>query len=214
VKWLLALLAACGDNVASIDAAVIDTRLAEPAACETYEIASCLDGLARVTIESFDGCAVSVAREQACTCSVEFARMNLGERSAPSLDLAILCDETPTMFAGSSCGPTLCLPTRAELAPDGTVERQRYIVCGEETCIPRPPPVIANYGARCTPADYDEREPSRAACLVVGAQTGASEYCIGDWECPQGMLCDDRIAMRPVCKPGPRGVLTAEMLSP
>lgn len=50
--------------------------------------------------------------------------------------------------------------------------------------------------------------------------TGATIGCIGDWECPQGSLCDDELpvfgtASAPVavCKPGPRGVLVPSMLS-
>lgn len=206
MKWSLAIaLAACGDNRALPDAAIaIDApRVDAPPACEVFELASCEGSTARLTLESFDGCAAPMTREVTCatTCAIDFARVNLGRRAVFSLDPVVFCAETPVMFAGAACGPTLCLPTRAVLANDGTVASQLYIACGEEFCIPRIPPVIAGYGSPCTPSAYDERDPDRSACFAGGS----TEICIGDWECPAQMLCDDQVADRPVCKPGPRG---------
>ncbi len=198
--WFAALLVACGDNRAVPDAAEIDAPIDArviDAACETFEIVSCVGSTVRVAIESFDGCAAPVAIEHSCTsaCDIELDRMNLGKRAMPSVDPAILCAETPAAFVDNPCGVTsFCLPTRATV--ENGVVVQQYIACGEETCISRPAPYIENYGAPCVDSAYDERSPSRAACFG-----GVTEYCIGDWECPPGTQCDDSVeAPRPVCR--------------
>lgn len=203
--WLI-LLVACGDNRTVPDAALpIDARSIDtpPPVCEVFELASCTNGTAKLELVAFDGCAAPVVREHACgACAIDFARVNLGARTMFSLEPVIFCAETPSVSLNAPCGPTLCLPTRAAIAGDGTVTGQQYIACGEEFCIPRLPPMIPDYGAACTTTTYDERDPSRSACLAGGA----TRYCIGDWECPTGMLCDDEAGTpRPVCKPGPRG---------
>jgi hypothetical protein len=206
VTWCV-LLVACGDNRDVPDAAIdaiVDARVADAPPCVTYELASCVGAIARIEFVSFDGCAPPTMIEHACAtaCELEFERLNLGSRAMPSFEPRILCAETPPMFEGASCGPTLCMPTRAILHGDGAVANHYYIACGEEICISRPAPYIADFGAPCVATAYDERETTRAACHAGGH----TEYCVGDWECPTGTLCDDDVGTpRPVCKPGPRG---------
>jgi hypothetical protein len=139
-----------------------------------------------------------------------------------------------------------CLPTRAKLAADGTVTGQDYLTCdpGTSRCVAASPPVIGAYLLPCdaaTIARYgtagavgvvDLDTPANpaigaSACLVAwdaatnAAASGLSAKCMGDWECPAGALCDDRMTVLSggpyaigVCKPGPRGTLTPAMLAP
>lgn len=182
IPAFVVLVVACGDNRTAPDAAIaIDARAdaSIDAACETRAFASCTNAVARVSIEAPTGCAAPIVHEYTCTtsCSLTFDRIDLGRGTMIEFEPVVLCAETPAMFPGAPCGPTLCLPTRAQLATDGTVIGQQYIVCGEETCIPRPAPVALD------------------------------RACVGDWECPTGMLCDDLVTPgTTVCKPGPRGV--------
>ena len=148
---------------------------------------------------------------------------------------AILCAETPAAKAGDPCTNQAddCLPTRAQLAADGTVSAQDYLTCSAGACVHAAAPVVAHYLERCGNVDdyavgtVGVSYGSAGSCLVAwdparGAMTsGQTIECAGDWACPSGSLCDDQIAdargsatKLGVCKPGPRGVLTAAMLSP
>ena len=177
MRWLVAIaIAGCGDNTASIDARPPSDAppSVDSPPPETVEYASCIGSHARVTIEPG-----TQVRELDCatSCYLQFDHIEIGRRAQLTLDPIILCAETPALFVGSPCGPTLCLPTRVTLATDGTVSGQPYIACGEELCISRPPPLTID------------------------------RPCIGDWECPAQMLCDDLVTPgTPVCKPGPRGL--------
>ncbi len=151
----------------------------------------------------------------------------------------LLCAERPSAQVGDACSE-VCWPTRAELAADGTVTGQNYLACDPttDTCVAAPAPVIPGYlGPSCDPnytsqvtsgvgyiagTQYEEVY-SYPPCLIVwsgGVQyTGGTVACLGDWDCPAGSLCDDQLDLlqgdQPfaVCKPGPKGVLTAAMLS-
>jgi len=153
----------------------------------------------------------------------------------------VLCAETPEKYAGDSCDVnTPCLPVRAQLAADGTVASTAYLSCDTTSskCVTASAPTIPNYLSSCSsyygpdvfgialPSVYT---PSGDPCLYAwnaSAQqqaSGRTRICFGDWQCPAGSLCDDQIPLVPgtatsgpvaVCKPGPRGTLTPEMLTP
>ena len=158
----------------------------------------------------------------------------------PTADPGLLCAERPSKKVGDAC-TDVCWPTRAELAADGTVTGQTYLACDHttSTCVAAPAPVIPGYlKASCDPnatsavssgvgyieGTQYEQVYSYPPCLIVwsgGVQySGATIACLGDWDCPDGSLCDDQLDLltgyRPfaVCKPGPKGVLTPAMLSP
>jgi hypothetical protein len=161
----------------------------------------------------------------------------------------ILCTETAEAKLGDACntlGTAPCLPTRVRLNADGTVASQDYLACGAGgTCVAAPAPVIAGYLQPCDPALVAQyatpgtsglvplsnqsfgfvHRPS--GCLVAwdstaqALATGVAPYCVGDWQCPAGSLCDDAVpslatpgSFGALCKPGPRGVLTPAMLGP
>jgi hypothetical protein len=157
------------------------------------------------------------------------------------LDPAALCAATPEAQVGDACDDNhLCLPTRAQLAADGTVTGQSYLACVNGTCAASTQPTVLGYLAKCAPAilatetaqsaphaDVDTIDiPYGGYCLVAWdaatqrAATGITVGCMGDWDCPDHALCDDHITLtgggadRPgVCKPGPKGTLTPAMLS-
>lgn len=158
-----------------------------------------------------------------------------------------LCAETPEAKVGDACDPgerqlttfvlpsKSCLPTRARLAADGTVLGQSYLQCVSGTCQAASAPVVTRYLEACDSAlvaQYammnvngvvaEAPAVNREACLLAwdGTETrsGVTMTCVGDWQCPEGSLCDDQMTMlKPatspvaVCKPGPRGTLTAAM---
>jgi len=151
----------------------------------------------------------------------------------------VLCAETPEPHIGDACsttGPAPCLPTRAQVASDGTVTGQSYLACVSGTCQAAAAPPVANYLQACdsqTLATYGMEGVNgtiayggKIACLLAwdeasqSVKSGVTRWCVGDWQCPSGSLCDDEVfpagnTMRAaVCKPGPRGVLTPAMLSP
>lgn len=143
----------------------------------------------------------------------------------------VLCAETNEAKVGDACNSTgtrPCLPTRAALASDGTVESMTYLKCGSTSaCEATTAPAVANYMQPCDagvvamyPTGNGYVTTGVSACLIAdGAASGLSRFCIGDWQCPQGSLCDDQLMSldgmkSAVCKPGPRGVLTPSMLSP
>jgi hypothetical protein len=148
-------------------------------------------------------------------------------------DGAIFCAETPVAALGGPCNHD-CLPTRAEVAADGTVTQQ-YLECADDSsggyvCAAAPPPVVDGYLAPCpmTAAHYggpgvngvfsayDDGFDLVHECLLAWdaasgtIANGETIPCIGDWECPDSSLCDDRLALQTpplaVCRPGgPRG---------
>lgn len=161
----------------------------------------------------------------------------------------ILCSDSPEASVGDACntiGTAPCLPTRVRFNADGTVAGQDYLACGAGgTCVAAPAPVIAGYLQPCDPAIVAQHaspgtnglvalynqsfgyvhRPS--GCLVAWNSTtqsmasGVAPYCVGDWQCPAGALCDDAVpsltspgTFTGICKPGPRGMVTPEMLSP
>lgn len=149
-----------------------------------------------------------------------------------------LCAETPDVQIGDSC-TTSCVPTRAALAGDGTVLSEAYLACdsGSHRCVAQNAPVLPNYLHACDPSIVAQHNGQSvngvdgspnawmSSCLLAwdsAAQamtSGVTHVCIGDWECPEGSLCDDQITSLvggplAVCKPGPRGTLTPAMLTP
>lgn len=156
-------------------------------------------------------------------------------------DPTLLCDTTTYAAVGDACDLTShpCLPTHATVGPDGTVIGQTYLTCDSGTlkCVAAPAPIVTGYLEACdaaTIARYGTTgvngavvvDPSTdQACMLAwdaaaGAITsGSTITCVGDWQCPEGALCDDRIAPLAndaavaVCKPGPRGLLTPAMLT-
>jgi hypothetical protein len=151
----------------------------------------------------------------------------------------LLCAEAPTAQLGDHCdAQTPCLPTRAQLDRAGEVIGQVYLTCDDraQRCVADVPPqvdgflqacagaVVSRYGtAGARGAVYDAS--GAGACLIAWdatanvARSGVTVRCDGDWDCPAGALCDDRIprldggTLAGVCKPGPRGTLTAAMLT-
>jgi hypothetical protein len=179
---------------------------------------------------------VSVTCTQGCALTVVASESsNVPPLHAPG----ILCAETPEAHVGDACDADHpCLPTRAVVGADGTVTGQTYLACSNGRCVASdPPPYESSYldacdattiqtygGPRGTGAVVPD-PTSRVACLlawdpVAGVTTsGITFQCLGDWDCPRGALCDDRVPFlgdtsgSAVCKPGPRGVLTPAMLT-
>jgi hypothetical protein len=144
--------------------------------------------------------------------------------------VAVLCAETPAAQVGDPCDRN-CLPTRASIAADGTVTQQ-YLACaddpttGASACAAAPAPIVASYLQPCAPYQLADagNYPGQdgvidESCLIAWDGTtlhaGTTFRCLGDWQCPDGSLCDDQLfyAGEPerspgVCKPGgPRGVI-------
>ena len=158
-------------------------------------------------------------------------------------DPRVLCAETPAAKVGDPCDAQRpCLPTRAVIAADGTVSGQTYLACGAGgTCVEAAPPTIAGFLGPCTAAVVQQFGIAGATgyvelggggydaggdvCLIAwdaaakAPASGVSHTCAGDWDCPAGALCDDRlgelngVGQAAVCKPGPRGTLTPAMLT-
>lgn len=158
----------------------------------------------------------------------------------------VMCSETPEATLGQPCtktGDKPCLPTRAQIAEDGSVAGQTYLACDDATltCVPAAAPTFAGF---LHPCDSDVvaafAQPGingkirtswvdvwSSMCLLAWDDaanrmtSGKTRVCVGDWQCPAGSLCDDKVTdleydapQRAVCKPGPRSVLTPAMLSP
>jgi hypothetical protein len=194
----------------------------------------CYEKYAGEEVQCTSGCAVTGFKTVAVTDA------QASQLKAFVSNASVLCAETPVAQVGDACdssGSHPCLPTRAQLAADGTVASQSYLACAETgQCVAAAAPVIAGYLQPCDPAtltSYGVVDANGAvasyisACLLAwnsntqAITSGRTISCIGDWECPEGSLCDDMIVdlMSPsqrlnVCKPGPRGVLTPGMLSP
>jgi hypothetical protein len=182
-----------------------------------------------------EGCAVesSLTINSSTTGGALFEIANFGNNAA------LLCAETAEAKVGDSCtayfGDKPCLPTRARLNSDGTVATQSYLYCDPSTLTCVSAGVIAptGYLLKCSDtiiAQYGVTgvnghvTTGLGACLLAwdsatqSVKSGISRVCVGDWNCPQGALCDDGLdpldglTPRAVCKPGPRGVLTPAML--
>jgi hypothetical protein len=151
-------------------------------------------------------------------------------------DPGLLCAERASTKVGDPCTDE-CWPTRADLAADGTVTGQTYLVCDSTTMTCRewpgpggwlPSPCDSSLSSQLPPGTTGYRIPvaSTQACLVAWDSTNqpvtaSTSQCIGDWQCPTSTLCDDHLVdlddatqVHGVCKPGPKGVLTPAMLSP
>jgi hypothetical protein len=154
--------------------------------------------------------------------------------------LASLCKETPVAKVGDACSGegTPCFPTRAELAPDGTVAGQTYLVCGKSLrCEARPAPTVPGYLTACDAATLAQYGKSGVNGVVAAGTdhecllawdaaasvitSGVTIACVADSQCPTGALCDDAMTVlspttakaTAVCKPGPHGTLTPAMLT-
>ena len=230
---ILLLAAACGtDGSGSCD-------------LSDYDNVTCLNGL--VYYELATGCSAQAETETFHRCSAGCAVQAMsraGAQAAPlANDLAAFCSDTRAAQVGDACDDaTPCLPTRATLAADGTVTGQEYLTCGEGKCIAAAAPDVPEYLGACaddpTPyagqtglivaTVYDPAAPDAAAACLVATDpvtkrvaSAATITCVGDWECPDGALCDDQLDQLAggfvalgACKPGPRGVLTPDMLAP
>jgi hypothetical protein len=177
----------------------------------------------------------------AAGCLVEGFYAPTSARAAAALrNPSLLCADTPEAQVGDACDADHpCLPTRAHLADDGTVSGQTYLDCdtASATCVAVAPPGLTGYLQACS-ADVVARLGaagvngyvlpyySPEVCLIAWdeathtAASGRSTLCFGDWQCPEGSLCDDGLTpldtfsgQGAVCKPGPRGRLTPAMLS-
>lgn len=154
----------------------------------------------------------------------------------------LFCAGVPEAQVGDACSTqgVSCVPTHARLAADGTVASQTYLACDPTTnggvCAIVPAPTITNYLTACSVAlvaQFGIEDVNGVVvpdefggCLLAwdpaaGAVTsGITRRCLGDWQCPDGSLCDDQLnkvsgaSPAAVCKPGPRGMLTPAMLSP
>lgn len=190
---------------------------------------SCSETLGGSDTECTAGCAIEgdVAFGE---LQPEFSRLMVFRNHAE-----VLCGETPEAQPGDMCTTKPCLPTRARLDSDGTVAGQTYLTCNGDRCVENAPPSVSGYLQACDSAIVAQYGKPNAvgmylsspmACLIAwddaaqSAASGITRACIGDWMCPAGSLCDDLIpplgtsSRAPVCKPGPRGTLTASMLSP
>ncbi len=209
--------------------------------------ASCEGGLAVLAFDrsatTSNTCVQHFTEEKSCltACAIEGVEVRAGiVTTGFPLTPLVLCAETPVAQLGDPCAAQgeACLPTRATLAPDGTVTGQQHLVCGaDRTCIGTTAPTVPSYLAPCAPPVLEQygtagqlgvvADPDRAsaACLLAwdaatsAIASGQSIVCVGDWECPAGALCDDQLPLLTpstapvaVCKPGPRGTLTPAML--
>ena len=154
---------------------------------------------------------------------------------------AHLCNER-VATAGSACtfNGNECRSSRATIAADGTVAGHDYLACVDDTCQATTPPPTweatktacdsmtkAMFGPNVNGA-YVQYTKFGVCLLAWDASTTAvtsaeSKFCLLDSQCPAGALCDNLIpalanetVLAPfgVCKPGPRGVLTPQMLVP
>jgi hypothetical protein len=176
-----------------------------------------------------------------CTsCALELDRVIFNELRPGSLEYLgsaaqVLCAETPEAQVGDACnvtGTEPCLPTRAQLNGDGTVSGQSYLACNVTSgqCEAAGAPDVPMYLQACDATTLSQYGIANAVgtagpCLIAWnsstqtAASGQTRECVGDWDCPEGALCDDQIAplgtsaRLAVCKPGPRGTLTPAMLS-
>jgi hypothetical protein len=151
----------------------------------------------------------------------------------------ILCAEAPVAKVGDACDYLHpCVPTRAQLAADGTVTGQTYLYCepnAMECAVANPvggpghfdacdASIVAQYGQ--PNATGVVATPGGPSCLIAWDDTakksvsGSTRSCVGDWECAVGWLCDDQLQPlgadphpAAVCKPGPRGTLAPAMLT-
>ena len=241
---VLVLLVACGDSGAHVVDAQVDAPRVPPMRGEncvpSSTRVSCVGGMARVQVNHVPQSPMFSCSKPpdvttatcASGCTIEGVRTYSWQATlvpkAPQL-----CAETDVAVAG---GPCPCLPVRATLASDGTVAMTTYLRCVAGACEAAPAPTIASYLQRCdaaTLAQYGVQDVNGvvvagdAGCLLAwnpatsAVTSGVTQRCIGDWDCPAGSLCDDEVAtVNPVgeavavCKPGPRGSLTPQMLSP
>jgi hypothetical protein len=154
-----------------------------------------------------------------------------------------LCADAPSRNNGDPCDfeTDACLPTRPVLNPDGTVMGHTYLRCVPQTsqCAPEEWPVIASYMEPCGAAvETQYGGPGIngvvvdtelvTACLLTwdeatqSVKSGFTRTCLGDWQCPLYSLCDAQIpellpggpATVAICKRGPRGMLTPDLLVP
>jgi hypothetical protein len=157
-------------------------------------------------------------------------------------DASVLCAEAPARAVDEACvwETDACVPTRSVMNDDGTVRGHTYLDCEPSTgrCAPVNPPVIERYMERCDAAIEAQHggagisaavvtDAARSiACLLTwddatqSVRSGITRWCLADWQCPLYSLCDADIrdpggfAGPPVCKRGPRGMLTPALLVP
>lgn len=167
-------------------------------------------------------------------CAVE-GSMPWGGWPTPWPSAQAFCVNGPEKAVGDACG--FCIPTRAVLAADGTVESMTYLRCESGMCAATTAPLVAGFLQSCGAAVVAPHQSpgvnglvatgsAGVYCLIAWdsgtntARSGVTRQCMGDWFCPEGSLCDDDIARLDagpkmgVCKPGPRGTLTPAMLAP
>ncbi|HTL31602.1 MAG TPA: hypothetical protein VL326_00680 [Kofleriaceae bacterium] len=179
----------------------------------------------------------------AAGCAVQGSISLSGAAAFPAVtafgnNAAVLCAETPPAHDGDACGSNHCLPTRAAVDANGIVVGQDYLQCNSSNnrCSTSAAPPRMTYMDPCDPNDvttYAVPNATGAAgsgsnvCLIAwddAAQKSVwnqTTQCMGDWQCPAQMLCDDQLPRLPssastigVCKPGPRGTLTPAMVAP
>jgi hypothetical protein len=254
VIWLV--IGCGGGSDSPPDAARPDARVISTACQLVVGRVECKAGIAHASFVFLASADVQCERpgirvEHTCSagCNPGLQRVAGGYTTVPfqfyADNLALLCTDAPEAQSGQACAietaelPT-CIPTRARLAGDGTVESQPFLRCDNGTCVARQPApdllvpcdaaLVATYAAPNVVGVinvYQANEVENTTCVLAwdsGTQQPRhrkARACIGDWNCPAGMLCDAELTMLEaqgehlaVCKFGPRGVLTPAMLTP
>jgi hypothetical protein len=225
--WRVAivLLVGCSSSHGSAADAPPDNRAPDsrpppppppPTACQSYAfLASCLDGVAKLTVKQMamdggpSGCSDQVAMhacEMGCT-----AEGNLPVNRGFTGEVLAYLGHPEVLCKGACPGNGCPAPSTATWSPTP---------CDGQT--------ISTYGGPSALGKIGPTSTAITTCLVAWDTTAnvqrsaVARACLGGWECPVGTICDDAIETLPatfttkfaVCKPGPRGVLTASMLAP
>ena len=223
--------AGCGWAASGPDAAT--------ASCECFPVFGCKDG--KVIEGGYGELSCPFVFAGGCeravyTCSAGCTVEMESEVSGPGVASPALCAETPPAQVGDPCSLGSCLPTRAQVAAEGTVTQQ-YLACdvGTSACVVAAAPVVDHYLDPC-PASaalvppgptvngmigaYSDGFDDRHVCLLAWdaatstVVSGVSIQCYGDWDCPDGAMCDDHVPQAlasslptpwAVCRPGARG---------
>jgi hypothetical protein len=182
--------------------------------CFTYEyVASCVNGIAMVRVKQtmqsgHPPYCPDLVHTHTCEmgCTVE------GNLSVPAVNGPLGYENHPEVLCKGECPD-------GDDCPEPSTETWAPTACDAQT--------IFTYGG---PTALGKVGPmsTTSTCLLAWDTTAnmqrsaVARVCLGGWECPVGTICDDAIPTLPasfttkfaVCKPGPRGELTASMLTP